>query len=1664
MEKRKRKQKPMKRNRMFSPMKATMLLLLLGFAAGSAMAQYRVKPQHRDQPTGNGLYLDKQFKEDPTNPNGGSLFLESYVTGEVKKVLASRPTDIVLVLDRSSSMNNNMATSYTYEPMSSAGYSYDSYGSHQYYYKDGEEYYRVNRTTADADTYFALTSTGYSYNSYGNNKYYYKDGNNYYLVYRQRNGNRYRLCYRDNNNNEQVLGSATTSGGIIWRGTLYERDSYYRLSYTKNNQTIYLSGTTTTTTPPTNVTSQTGTIWTGVLYNRTQSPAVKRIDALKAAVCTFIDMIAQDANDHPALNQYGNPVPVDHRISIVQFDGSAQNVQVNGQTGLLNVVANQAAMKAAVNAIGLGSGTRQDLGLGLALQNLPTPTLPLEEYLRKNVVVLFTDGEPYGQPTSGDVDKYDVCVNAAFPLKQNPTGELGNNYKAATVYSVGTYGGNPGANTINMMSYISSNYPNAVYMDNTGDPAPELKYSFTAESTESLQSVFELIAEESGGSTIDMGTETVIQDVISDYFQLPQDADGNPITEGIKVYTAQCIGVDPTYDEDQPYTPSDGYDSKGRKFGDMHQETIVGEGETGYHLRFSDDYTSIQVDGFNFKEEWCGLETESGTSTPHGHKLILEIPIVPKEDAWGDAMPTNGALSVISKGEDITPDNIIDYFVSPTHTVQRETWVEAVKTKPEGWAANNIDSAEDLAWLISVVCGYNGQTAAPQTNATIIADIDMSAYNWVPIGGNEGYYIYDEQGNATFVEPTGNAGFTGVFDGGGHSITGLRNQPTKVFSPGLFGKVNGGTVKNTFVMDCEFNTGCEGYFGIIADTLCGGGVIYNCEAAGHLKSCDKETTFLNPHPDQSDPGSYTRKVDPLNIYLGGLVGLVDNSEVHSCISVAELYGYNMGGLVNETRGNNAAMENSYSYPTFYHWFPSAGGNVGGMVAVNGGKLVNCYIRERESNAEFSGGIKYALDRIDDSAPHSKAARKNGLLVGDNSGSASYLYMPATWWNADGTISQKYVGVGDEPANSGKFTITETPYMYMHKDNQVTMLGAKDGETKGLLATLNSDDWKETQETPSRATTDYTYTTWFRTTADGINNDYPVLKIMDFNSVGSDDLVRLYYGDINHMMGSTSMYTSGKADDTYCIYQNADVTTGNNRATLYINEDVAITQTQPLTAYVGITLDNSAHAAGGGAAQNNPNDPAQHEYGENTRDWHMFSTSLSNAPLGVNYTDNTQYAFFYDNTPQALSINMPKYAFNDESVEDGYFPSHRYGKESDDEEYNYYKDWDYYCWSEPYNHWINFKRNSASHWAENIQDLNLGYTNEPTLTPGKGYLLAIANETFLQSHGTLNRDAVSINLTNSPKNYYSCGFNLIGNPYQSYLDFDAFASANNGIDSYTILDEDAGGYVTYAATGSMNSRSASQHISMHQGFLVYTDGSVSEVTFTDDMRGIEANAGEDVSFRGNEKASYTLVNLIVTESDGKREIVTVETGRPEQGGARKMMGLLNGKSQLYAHCDGESYSVLFATDEMHTVPVRFRTYQDDTFTLTWDVENGSLDELYLVDNITGQTIDMLTHSQYVFEGRTTDFSSRFKLVFGNGTVDEPAEGEVIEDIFAYQNEDNLMVTSEGHFEMYDMSGRLVQCVNLYNDFNTVALPRMSRGVYTLRLTNNTDTKVQKIVIR
>ena len=81
-------------------------------------------------------------------------------------------------------------------------------------------------------------------------------------------------------------------------------------------------------------------------------------------------------------------------------------------------------------------------------------------------------------------------------------------------------------------------------------------------------------------------------------------------------------------------------------------------------------------------------------------------------------------------------------------------------------------------------------------NCTLTDDIDLENASWIPIGD-----IYD--------------GYTGAFDGGGHTISGLQISSTGN-NIGLFGYVNGGTVKNlnleiTSVSGNDYVGGVVGY-------------------------------------------------------------------------------------------------------------------------------------------------------------------------------------------------------------------------------------------------------------------------------------------------------------------------------------------------------------------------------------------------------------------------------------------------------------------------------------------------------------------------------------------------------------------------------------------------------------------------------------------------------------------------------------------------------------------------------------------------------------------------------------------------------------------------------------------------------------------------------------
>lgn len=143
-------------------------------------------------------------------------------------------------------------------------------------------------------------------------------------------------------------------------------------------------------------------------------------------------------------------------------------------------------------------------------------------------------------------------------------------------------------------------------------------------------------------------------------------------------------------------------------------------------------------------------------------------------------------------------------------------------------------------------------------------------------------------------------------------------------------------------------------------------------------------------------------------------------------------------------------------------------------------------------------------------------------------------------------------------------------------------------------------------------------------------------------------------------------------------------------------------------------------------------------------------------------------------------------------------------------------------------------------------------------------------------------------------------------------------------------------------------------------------------------------------------------------------------------------------------------------------MRFEAHADGTYTMRWSTLNGDFSYLHLVDNKTGTDTDCLLTEEYRFTATTHDYLSRFTLVFECTGVEEngPSTGS---ESFAFMMGDELVVNGEGMLQVYDISGRLLAERELHGTQSTVSLPRVSNGMYLLRLRSANQVRVQKMVI-
>ena len=918
----------------------------------------------------------------------------------------------------------------------------------------------------------------------------------------------------------------------------------------------------------------------------------------------------------------------------------------------------------------------------------------------------------------------------------------------------------------------------------------------------------------------------------------------------------------------------------------------------------------------------------------------------------------------------------------PNKLYWRDTWVTWVTSKPDGFALNNIDSEEDLAWVISIVNGENGCDPNPLGDedeiVVITKDLDMKDHTWVPIGVND------------------NIVFKGTLEGNGHVVEGIissLNRPNL----GMFGYTSGATIQN-LVVKCNFN-GVSNNVGTVIGTM-DGGLLANVEAAG----------------DITGDAQYTKNI-------GGLVGEAQaGSTIHSAFAVNTINGQRqetvIGGLVADNGGD---LYNSYANVTLAS--NNAASTLGGLVGTNSGTVQNCYV-------------------INPIGPAFAAA---------NSGSIDYCYAPK------GTTA--YVGTGSQPTTHGTYDAVKgaKEIGYMYADNKAEKVGTgtndyikseiayADGRIStwpGLLSTLNQ--WVEAN--PKGLTN---MAPWFRTTSSFvedeavdayINGDLPVLGFVRDNSLATVDGKYLFYGSNVDANGLDNLFETfaGKESAMFLYGNAAGVAGGTGDNILFINEDAVLLQMpiegngkaeeyNEINAVAGVTFDNSCGKA-------------WDYYGNKLEyDWHMMSTPLSNAAIGATYG----------------GANGNGGEVNITEMTGGYFPNGLITDENPAVGGDL--KWDFYSYYEPEYHWINLKRTDHYHIDGGA---SISYTNEKSFVPGKGYMMAISQDSYLSNTGTLNAGDVVITLTNQEPDdlEYNKGWNLVGNPYQAYLDMTKL-----GRDAYA-YDAEQKTYIPYSAGASNNPAVLSKYVHPHQAFFMQAkpaEGSTEETfTFTyANMATVETT--ETSYFRGNDQVNYPLVNLFVENETGNRDLAVVELHRPELGGATKMSFMTSANFQIAASMDGQRYGLLFTPEGTERVPVRFHTEEDGTFTLTWSTYNGDFTSLLLVDNMTGTITDMLRADHYTFEATTDDYASRFYITFAVTDVEEYNEGD---NDFAWFDGSEWVINGKGNLDVVDVLGRTIYSTRLTDDQNRVSLGNVANGVYLLRVSDGNSTKVQKVVVR
>ncbi|RLD53947.1 MAG: hypothetical protein DRJ05_15575, partial [Bacteroidetes bacterium] len=343
-----------------------------------------------------------------------------------------------------------------------------------------------------------------------------------------------------------------------------------------------------------------------------------------------------------------------------------------------------------------------------------------------------------------------------------------------------------------------------------------------------------------------------------------------------------------------------------------------------------------------------------------------------------------------------------------------------------------------------------------------------------------------------------------------------------------------------------------------------------------------------------------------------------------------------------------------------------------------------------------------------------------------------------------------------------------------------------------------------------------------------------------------------------------------------------------------------------------------------------------------------------------------------------------------------------------------------------------------------------------LEPGQGFALWDPIDGTASYNGSMTFSATRA-LTRSAMGFNN-GWNLVGNPFPSSIDWESTGLTKTNIDASTYCFDGAGSGNWAIWNGIVGTNGATQYIASGQGFFVAVND--AQTTGTLGLNNGARIHHNTVFFK---EEPSDIVKVKVSGNGYSDEIIIyfrddASTGFDGKMDAHSLPSLIDNAPYIYSM--GNDNLAINVLPEVVPVPVNVKVGTGmGTFTVE-TVSNGGFDELFLEDDVTGIITD-LNENPYIFD-YIQDIDSRFVLHFGPLGIDDNTTG--LSTIYSFEKDVYVVVPkgTKGIVAVYDVMGKIIVREAIDGPKTVVRLEKS--GYYVVKVQGNENITTDQVFIK